>query len=133
MYFLPIKIWRSDKCGLRIETIFLSIPTFPCSYLFIYFYLPSYLYLLSYLYLSICRSFYNTHLSIYLSIYLSIIYLSIYLSIYIYIYLLRFEDGFRQMWVNNGNNLSKIYAGTGALNQVLLYKKVLEAWPFFYV
>jgi len=29
----------------------------------------------------------------------------------------RFEDGFRQMWVNNGNNLSKIYAGTGALNQ----------------
>jgi len=29
----------------------------------------------------------------------------------------RFEDGFRQMWVNNGNALSKIYAGTGALNQ----------------
>ena len=27
----------------------------------------------------------------------------------------RFEDGFKQMWVNNGNSLSKIYAGTGAL------------------
>ena len=27
----------------------------------------------------------------------------------------RFEDGFKQMWVANGNSLSKIYAGTGAL------------------
>ena len=27
----------------------------------------------------------------------------------------RFEDAFRQMWVNNGNTLSKMYAGTGAL------------------
>ena len=30
----------------------------------------------------------------------------------------RFEDGFRQMWINNGNALSKLYAGTGALSQV---------------
>ena len=30
----------------------------------------------------------------------------------------RFEDGFKQMWVNNGNALSKLYAGTGALSQV---------------
>ena len=29
----------------------------------------------------------------------------------------RFEDGFKQMWVNNGNALSKLYAGTGALSQ----------------
>lgn len=29
----------------------------------------------------------------------------------------RFEDAFKNMWVSNGNALSKIYAGTGALNQ----------------
>ena len=29
----------------------------------------------------------------------------------------RFVDGFKQMWVNNGNALSKLYAGTGALSQ----------------
>jgi len=29
----------------------------------------------------------------------------------------RFQDTFRQMWVNNGNGLSKIYAGTAALSQ----------------
>ena len=29
----------------------------------------------------------------------------------------RFQDGFKQMWVNNGNALSKLYAGTGALSQ----------------
>ena len=27
----------------------------------------------------------------------------------------RFEELFRQMWVNNGNELAKMYAGTGAL------------------
>lgn len=27
----------------------------------------------------------------------------------------RFEEVFRQMWVNNGNEVSKIYAGTGAI------------------
>ena len=27
----------------------------------------------------------------------------------------RFEEMFRQMWINNGNELSKMYAGTGAL------------------
>ncbi|XP_077298589.1 synaptojanin [Arctopsyche grandis] len=27
----------------------------------------------------------------------------------------RFEEVFRQMWVNNGNEISKIYAGTGAI------------------
>lgn len=27
----------------------------------------------------------------------------------------RFEEAFRQMWVNNGNEISKIYAGTGAI------------------
>ena len=29
----------------------------------------------------------------------------------------RFEDGFKQMWVNNGNALSKLYGGTVALSQ----------------
>ena len=29
----------------------------------------------------------------------------------------RFQDTFRQMWVNNGNGLSKINAGTAALCQ----------------
>lgn len=27
----------------------------------------------------------------------------------------RFEETFRQMWINNGNEISKIYAGTGAI------------------
>ena len=27
----------------------------------------------------------------------------------------RFQEMFRQMWINNGNELSKMYAGTGAL------------------
>lgn len=27
----------------------------------------------------------------------------------------RFEEVFRAMWVNNGNEISKIYAGTGAI------------------
>jgi synaptojanin len=27
----------------------------------------------------------------------------------------RFEEIFRQMWINNGNEVSKIYAGTGAI------------------
>ena len=27
----------------------------------------------------------------------------------------RFVEMFRSMWVNNGNELSKMYAGTGAL------------------
>jgi phosphatidylinositol-bisphosphatase len=27
----------------------------------------------------------------------------------------RFEEVFRQMWINNGNEVSKIYAGTGAI------------------
>lgn len=27
----------------------------------------------------------------------------------------RFIEVFKQMWVNNGNEISKIYAGTGAL------------------
>ena len=29
----------------------------------------------------------------------------------------RFVDSFKQMWVSNGNALSKIYAGTAALSQ----------------
>ena len=29
----------------------------------------------------------------------------------------RLEDMFQQMWISNGNNLSKLYAGTGALSQ----------------
>lgn len=27
----------------------------------------------------------------------------------------RFDEVFRQMWINNGNEISKIYAGTGAI------------------
>lgn len=27
----------------------------------------------------------------------------------------KFEEVFRQMWINNGNEISKIYAGTGAI------------------
>ena len=30
----------------------------------------------------------------------------------------RFQDGFKQMWINNGNALSKLYAGTAALCSV---------------
>ena len=30
----------------------------------------------------------------------------------------RFQDGFKQMWINNGNTLSKLYAGTAALCSV---------------
>ena len=29
----------------------------------------------------------------------------------------RLEDLFHQMWLNNGNNLSNLYSGTGALSQ----------------
>ena len=31
----------------------------------------------------------------------------------------RFQDGFKQMWINNGNTLSKLYAGTAALCSVI--------------
>lgn len=27
----------------------------------------------------------------------------------------RFEEVFKQMWINNGNEISKMYAGTGAI------------------
>ena len=30
----------------------------------------------------------------------------------------RFEEVFCQMWINNGNEVSKIYAGTGAIQGV---------------
>ena len=32
----------------------------------------------------------------------------------------RFQDGFKQMWINNGNTLSKLYAGTAALCSVII-------------
>ena len=34
----------------------------------------------------------------------------------------RFQDGFKQMWINNGNTLSKLYAGTAALCSVRIYR-----------
>lgn len=37
----------------------------------------------------------------------------------------RFEEVFRQMWVNNGNEVSKIYAGTGAIQGGSKVKKQL--------
>lgn len=36
----------------------------------------------------------------------------------------RFEEVFKQMWINNGNEISKIYAGTGAIqggSKVLIF------------
>lgn len=41
----------------------------------------------------------------------------------------RFEEVFRQMWVNNGNEVSKIYAGTGAIqggSKVSRQKNILQ-------
>ena len=37
----------------------------------------------------------------------------------------RFEELFRQMWISNGNELSKMYAGTAALQGG---SKVTHAW-----
>ena len=38
---------------------------------------------------------------------------------YLHVYTVcRFQDGFKQMWINNGNTLSKLYAGTAALCSV---------------
>ena len=38
----------------------------------------------------------------------------------------RFQDGFKQMWINNGNTLSKLYAGTAALCSVLKRKSSFQ-------
>lgn len=40
----------------------------------------------------------------------------------------RFEEVFKQMWINNGNEISKIYAGTGAIqgsSRVIISRPVL--------
>ncbi len=42
----------------------------------------------------------------------------------------RFQEMFKQMWINNGNELSKMYAGTGALGGAG-GSKVLLKFPFF--
>ena len=41
--------------------------------------------------------------------------LSCYIVILYCSFFSRFEEMFKQMWLNNGNELSKMYAGTGAL------------------
>lgn len=41
----------------------------------------------------------------------------------------RFEEIFRQMWINNGNEISKIYAGTGAIqggSKVFNYRNYIK-------
>lgn len=43
----------------------------------------------------------------------------------------RFEEVFRQMWINNGNEVSKIYAGTGAIqggSKVKFYIFILQGF-----
>jgi len=39
----------------------------------------------------------------------------------------RFEEVFRQMWINNGNEVSKIYAGTGAIQGGSKVEKLTNA------
>ena len=41
----------------------------------------------------------------------------------------RFQDGFKQMWINNGNTLSKLYAGTAALCSVRIKLSRLAVLP----
>ncbi|XP_021962271.1 synaptojanin-1 isoform X2 [Folsomia candida] len=38
----------------------------------------------------------------------------------------RFEEVFRQMWINNGNEVSKIYAGTGAIQGGSVQAKLMD-------
>ena len=42
----------------------------------------------------------------------------------------RFEEMFKQMWLNNGNELSKMYAGTGALgaSHKVIYSHEKKPW-----
>jgi phosphatidylinositol-bisphosphatase len=40
----------------------------------------------------------------------------------------RFEEVFRQMWINNGNEVSKIYAGTGAIQGGSKVRSAHEIW-----
>jgi hypothetical protein len=44
----------------------------------------------------------------------------------------RFEEVFRAMWVNNGNEISKIYAGTGAIQVIDLIKNFILSCFFFF-
>ena len=43
----------------------------------------------------------------------------------------RFQDGFKQMWINNGNTLSKLYAGTAALCSVGIKLSGYLGWQFY--
>ena len=43
----------------------------------------------------------------------------------------RFQDGFKQMWINNGNTLSKLYAGTAALCSVRIKLIRYLGWQFY--
>jgi hypothetical protein len=43
----------------------------------------------------------------------------------------RFEEVFHQMWINNGNEVSKIYAGTGAIQGGS--KVSVAVWTYFCV
>jgi hypothetical protein len=45
----------------------------------------------------------------------------------------RFEEVFRQMWISNGNEVSKIYAGTGAIQGGSKVELIFFALPGFYV
>lgn len=46
----------------------------------------------------------------------------------------RFEEVFRQMWINNGNEISKMYAGTGAIQggSKVIYVIVLNGFSIIY-
>ena len=43
----------------------------------------------------------------------------------------RFQDGFKQMWINNGNALSKLYAGTAALCSVVFTNIKVTSFNLF--
>lgn len=45
----------------------------------------------------------------------------------------RFEELFKQMWINNGNELSKMYAGTAALGAGSKVREVLKKFFFLVV
>ena len=40
----------------------------------------------------------------------------------------RFEEVFRQMWVNMGNEISKLYAGTGAIQVNIIIIMITQNW-----
>jgi phosphatidylinositol-bisphosphatase len=40
----------------------------------------------------------------------------------------RFEEGFKTMWTKNGDNISRIYIGTGALDGKAKVSTCMDKW-----